>query len=283
MNIKNDLLIFILVSGMLLSIGSMAPIDPIDNPVNNIASTVNQTTYNQSTEEQTPVKVNQTKINQDESGENQTQNTKKHNSTNLKAEDRNPLNLNAKNQIPTIQNGQNDSRENQTPVIPPPDLTVETELDLPTATSNEEQEPLSIAMEINPKQNTEEGNRNDQNSSTKQTTENQTDPAENQTPTLSPADPGAKAKFDKIAATPYDEQTYNCLNKALDFHIYLLQHGATNVYLVRIKHENGTYIHAFIVWNGRAYDPTIKPPRYGADYNQYINTLREEGFTTVVG
>jgi len=41
-------------------------------------------------------------------------------------------------------------------------------------------------------------------------------------------------------------------------------------------------MHMFVVWNGRAYDPTNKPPYYGVDYNKYIAALNEQGFTTVI-
>lgn len=99
---------------------------------------------------------------------------------------------------------------------------------------------------------------------------------------LSPDDPGVKAEFDRIAATPYDAANYNCLNKSRDFQNYLLQHGANNTYVVRIKHNSGSYMHMFVVWNGRAYDPTNKPPYYGVDYNKYIAALNEQGFTTVI-
>jgi len=114
-----------------------------------------------------------------------------------------------------------------------------------------------------------------------ETTKNTKD-QENKTSSLSPDDPGVKAEFDRIAAAPYDVANYNCLHKSQDFQNYLLQHGATNTYVVRIKHSSGSYMHMFVVWNGRAYDPTNKPPYYGVDYNKYIAALNEQGFTTVI-
>ncbi|MDD1775171.1 MAG: hypothetical protein LUQ24_06555 [Methanobacterium sp.] len=101
----------------------------------------------------------------------------------------------------------------------------------------------------------------------------------NQNPPLSPNDTAVKAEFNRIASIPYDEVNYNCLNKSSDFHNYLLQHGVTNAYLVRIMHESGDYMHAFVVWDGLAYDPTNEPPYYGVDYNKYIEALEEQGFT----
>jgi len=67
MNIQNLLLIFILVIGTLFFIGSTVPTYPMDNPVENLESIINETTpvknpetiinettKNQITEEKTP-------------------------------------------------------------------------------------------------------------------------------------------------------------------------------------------------------------------------------------
>jgi hypothetical protein len=114
-----------------------------------------------------------------------------------------------------------------------------------------------------------------------ETLNNTEDPVENQTPPLSPEDPATKTEFNRIAATPYDVTSYNCLNKTMDFHNYILQHGAQDTQLVYTKHQSGDYMHIFLIWNGLVYDPTIKPPCYGVDYDRYINAIRKEGFTTI--
>lgn len=267
MNIQKILLIFILVSGTLLIIGSVVPNEPTDNPVNNIASMVNQSTFNQNQEVQTPktpLKVNQTTINQNESGTNQ-------NPENQDEQNHDLINLKVENQIPAIQNveDQNSSTENQTPTLTPSPPTVKRELDRLTPIPYERLFS-PVVNRIIENQTDKQQAPDDQNSST------------NQTPTLSPDDPGAKAEFNRIAATQYDVQNYNCLNKTIDFHNYILQHGAQDTHLVWVKHQSGDYMHIFLVWNDLVYDPTIKPPCYGVNYDKYINAIKKQGFTTVI-
>ena len=99
-------------------------------------------------------------------------------------------------------------------------------------------------------------------------------------PTLTPNDPGVKAEFQRIANTPYDEVNYNCLNKSREFHTYILLHDSkVNAYLRTIYHSTGNYAHAFVQWNGQAYDPT-NPEWYGVDYQKYLTKMAEEGFNT---
>ena len=106
--------------------------------------------------------------------------------------------------------------------------------------------------------------------------ENTTVPA-----TLTPDDPGVKEEFQRIANTPYNEQTYNCLNKSRDFHTYILLHDSkANAYLRTIYHSTGNYAHAFVQWNGQAYDPT-NPEWYGVDYQKYLTKMAEEGFNSL--
>lgn len=97
---------------------------------------------------------------------------------------------------------------------------------------------------------------------------------------LKPDDDGVKVEFDRIAAIPYDEKNYNCLNKSMDFQKYLLEHGATDCYIKRIKHQSDEYMHAFVLWNLHAFDPTSEPPFYDADYGNYLLVLEGMGFDT---
>lgn len=103
----------------------------------------------------------------------------------------------------------------------------------------------------------------------------------NLTTQLSPDDPQVKAEFDRIAAVPYDEENYNCLNKSIDFRNYLVERGATHTHIILIEHESKKYMHSFVLWDGLAYDPTKTPPTYGEDYNKYVEELEKLGFINV--
>lgn len=82
----------------------------------------------------------------------------------------------------------------------------------------------------------------------------------------------------------------DCTDRANVFKDYLVSHGAKDVIICNIfRFENGSevktptkvYGHAFIVWNGKAYNPSIKESRrfYGVDFNEYIQSLKKlEGY-----
>lgn len=87
-----------------------------------------------------------------------------------------------------------------------------------------------------------------------------------------------KVFFDQIASVPYDEKNYNCVHKSVEFGNFLLDQGATGVAIVQIPHESQNYSHAFIKWNGMAFDATNTPPYFGVDYNVYLEALSRIGF-----
>lgn len=96
---------------------------------------------------------------------------------------------------------------------------------------------------------------------------------------LSPEDPEIRAEFNRIADKPYNVESYNCEDKTLDFSNYVLQKDPhTQIYIKRIKHRTDNYMHAYLLWNGYAYDPTMKPPQYGVEYQKYLKILEKAGF-----
>ncbi len=119
-----------------------------------------------------------------------------------------------------------------------------------------------------------------------------------------PENPETYAYFMKIADMPH---TYNpdrqstdhfwqyggdCDDRALAFQEYLKSKGATEVHIIYVHRiENGTimqdptgsYGHAFILWNGKAYNPSLDKTRrfYRVDFNEYLQSLKEiYGFNT---
>jgi hypothetical protein len=87
-------------------------------------------------------------------------------------------------------------------------------------------------------------------------------------------------EFNKIYHTPYNEQTYNCLNKSVDFATYLKNNNQTNIEYVNIAYKTGVYSHQFVLWNGQVYDPT--DDEYNVSEIKYINWLESDGFTGVI-
>ena len=116
----------------------------------------------------------------------------------------------------------------------------------------------------------------------------------------SPADQNIKDYYYKVCNAPY-KRTYgpypdtlfttggDCDDRARNFKEYLESQGATNVKVVWVCHEdngqiNWTYgAHEFLLWNGKAYNPTILPElrAYNMPLTDYLqSTKRDYGFNT---
>lgn len=87
-----------------------------------------------------------------------------------------------------------------------------------------------------------------------------------------------KAEFDRIAETPYDDKSYNCVNKSYDFAKFLKKNNQTGIYLARTQYKTGEYSHIFVVWNDKAYDPTSVPPVYAVEKYKFFRQLNSEGW-----
>jgi hypothetical protein len=92
-------------------------------------------------------------------------------------------------------------------------------------------------------------------------------------------DPEVKAMFNEIAERPYDVLNYNCKNKSIDFAKFLVEKGGCQVFLFTIDHQSGTYAHMMVQCDGLIYDPTMVPPVYGMDPEEYFEMIAEAGFT----
>jgi hypothetical protein len=114
-----------------------------------------------------------------------------------------------------------------------------------------------------------------------------------------PENPNVYSYFNKIAEMPHIyhedikstdyfwEHGGDCDDRALAFKEYLESKGAADVHIYRVHQlENGTFVksinndygHAFIVWNGKAYNPSLDKSRrfYDYDLNTYLNSLKEK-------
>jgi len=90
-----------------------------------------------------------------------------------------------------------------------------------------------------------------------------------------------RKEFDRIAATPYDVERNNCTHKSLEFATILIhEYNCKDIIFNILPHQDGQYNHAFITWNGRAYDPTSKPPYYQTDLGGYLGVMEQNGFQT---
>lgn len=87
-------------------------------------------------------------------------------------------------------------------------------------------------------------------------------------------------EFMSIHDKPYNEVTYNCLNKSVDFANYLKEYNQTNVSYVNIAYKTGDYSHQFVIWNSECYDPTSGA--YDVNETTYINYLESKGFTGII-
>jgi len=86
--------------------------------------------------------------------------------------------------------------------------------------------------------------------------------------------------FKEIAESPYNVSTNNCMQKAMKLAYSIQENHGSDVVLVQITHNSGDYRHAFILWQkDLAVDPTMKPPAYRVDYNEYLRILAGAGFT----
>jgi hypothetical protein len=113
-----------------------------------------------------------------------------------------------------------------------------------------------------------------------------------------PENPSTYIYFNKIADMPhiYHEQNISvesfwqnggdCSDRALAFKEYLESKRATDVKICRVYHiENGTFVksanndygHAFIIWNGKVYNPSLDKSRrfYNYDLESYKASLKE--------
>ena len=87
-------------------------------------------------------------------------------------------------------------------------------------------------------------------------------------------------QFNKIYQTPYNEHTYNCLNKSVDFATYLKNNNQTNIKYVNMRYKSGEYSHQFVLFNEGVYDPTSGV--YNISETDYINFLEKDGFTGII-
>jgi len=87
--------------------------------------------------------------------------------------------------------------------------------------------------------------------------------------------PEIHSYFYKIASTKYNIKTNNCKIKSEEFASYLVQHGATNVYLVDIQDNRSLQFHECVQWQGKIYDPTL--PAYAMDQNEYYGIIKNYG------
>ncbi len=114
-----------------------------------------------------------------------------------------------------------------------------------------------------------------------------------------PENPMVYSYFNKIGNMPHIyhedikspdyfwEHGGDCDDRALAFKDYLEKEGAADVHIYRVYHfENGTFVksvnndygHAFIVWNGKVYNPSLDKSRrfYNYDLNTYMASLKEK-------
>lgn len=113
------------------------------------------------------------------------------------------------------------------------------------------------------------------------------------TTTAFPENPGTYNYFTQISEMPYKytkgphPETFwteggDCDDRARTFYNYLKSKGAVNVqicWMARLDSEgrmipsyDGGYGHEFIVWNGRAFNPSVNESRrfYNADLDEYL-------------
>jgi hypothetical protein len=113
-----------------------------------------------------------------------------------------------------------------------------------------------------------------------------------------PENPGTYAYFNKIADMPHiysqDRQSTehfwkyggDCDDRALAFQEYLKSKGATDVHIIYVhiiqngtimQDSTGSYGHAFILWNGKAYNPCFDTSRrfYNVDFAGYLQSLKD--------
>lgn len=90
-----------------------------------------------------------------------------------------------------------------------------------------------------------------------------------------------REEFDRIADTPYNVDNYNCTHKSLEFATILIhKYKQKNITFNILPHQDGTYNHAFLLWEEMVYDPTSKPPFYREDYDTYLKIMEQNGFQT---
>jgi hypothetical protein len=110
--------------------------------------------------------------------------------------------------------------------------------------------------------------------------------------TLNELSPEVQAKFEEIYHMPYVldlgptksvSEFYqlgygDCDDKSNAFASYLVDQGVTNVNIVHSSGKSSGIGHAYVSWNGYAYDEV--DASYHIPDAQYEKELREEGFTT---
>lgn len=124
------------------------------------------------------------------------------------------------------------------------------------------------------------------------------------TATAFPQNPTTHEYFNQIAEMPYIitkgpqienywQQGGDCDDRTRVFYNYLKSKGANNVqicWMARLDSEgkmipsyDGGYGHEFIVWNGRAFNPSVNESRrfYNADLDEYLAFMKDlVGFNT---
>lgn len=88
-------------------------------------------------------------------------------------------------------------------------------------------------------------------------------------------------RFNEIKTIKYDEVNMNCKNKSELFAGYLKSIGATDIYIVTVKHGSGTYSHEFVEWNGHYYDTCSSDASYEIPMEEYSKKLYKLGFTGI--
>jgi len=112
---------------------------------------------------------------------------------------------------------------------------------------------------------------------------------------INPDNQDVKNYFQKVADVPYKadyistkpknpaqfwkDNFGDCDDKSIAFADYLYNIGAEDVKVVVINHESNKYAHACIMWKGKIFDATAKPPIYDMDPDRYFNFLEKQGFT----
>lgn len=90
-----------------------------------------------------------------------------------------------------------------------------------------------------------------------------------------------QTRFHEIRNIPYNEKTMNCKHKSELFAKYLVDMGATDVYIIVIQHESGKYSHEFVEWDEHYYDPCYSDLSYQIPKKDFINNLHKLGFNGI--
>lgn len=76
-----------------------------------------------------------------------------------------------------------------------------------------------------------------------------------------------------------DPSLATCKDKAFAFQNYILGKDPTAiVYVRRVMHTDGTYMHDFVEMQGKVYDPTAQTDVYGWPVVKYLELIYTKGF-----